>query len=340
MNILITGIAGFVGSSLTEKLLEFNNHKIIGVDNFSYGEMRKLKNVKNKISLIRKDIINLTEKDFKKFKSIDIVIHLAAIAPLPDNQINPSHSITNNVSGTANILEISRILGVKKFIFMSSGSVYEGTKIRKNGYSESNEINTSLMYPTTKYLCEKICKNYQKSYGMPIKIIRLFNLYGPNQDYKRKHPPLLSLLIKGLILNQKVKIFNLNPKIKRDYIFIDDLIVLIQKFIDQDFKKSPDIVNACSGESLSVPEIIKIIETVSSKRLKIEKSKSASLFWSKYPKLFYGKYPLQKKMISNEVFKSAEGNTRLLQNIISKKPVKFKDGIKSCIDLAKEILKK
>ena len=88
MNILITGVAGFVGSTLCEELLRFKNLKIIGIDNLSYGKMENIKKFKNRIHFLKKDVCNLEIKDLKQYGKISIIIHLAAIAPLPDNQMN------------------------------------------------------------------------------------------------------------------------------------------------------------------------------------------------------------------------------------------------------------
>ena len=85
MNILITGIAGFVGLTLTEELL-FKKFNIIGVDNYSYSEKKSIASIKKRISFLNKDICNLKSSDLKKYGKISIIIHLAAIAPLPDNQ--------------------------------------------------------------------------------------------------------------------------------------------------------------------------------------------------------------------------------------------------------------
>ena len=97
---------------------------------------------------------------------------------------------------------------------------------------------------------------------MPTIKIRLFNLYGPKQNYTRKHPPLLSQLIKSVIKGEKITIYNLNKNVKRDYIYIKDLINLILEIIKDKDNKLPRLINACSGESLSVPDIIKKIEKV------------------------------------------------------------------------------
>ena len=217
MNVLITGGAGFVGSNLINGLLNIPKIKITVIDNLSYGNLKNLRNVYNKIKFIRKDITKINSSDFFISK-IDVIIHLAAIAPLPDNQIDPYESMKNNVAGTANMLEISRLLKIKKFIFISSSAVYEGSSKRKIKSHENDKINTTLIYPTSKQMGEKLCDIYMKTYNLNIYVLRLFNLYGPNQDMYRKHPSLISQIIKSINKNQKLKVYNFDNKVKRDYV--------------------------------------------------------------------------------------------------------------------------
>ena len=338
MNILVTGIGGFVGSTLCNELLKFKNINIIGIDDLSYGDLSNINNFKKKIKIINKDICYLKLSDLKKYGKISIIIHLAAIAPLPDNQTNPYQSMKNNVAGTANLLEISRFLEIKKFIFISSGAVYERTNSKKNKLSEKDDVNTVLIYPTSKIFGEKLCDIFFETYNLPTTKIRLFNLYGPKQNYTRKHPPLLSQIIKSILQDKKIVIYNLNKNIKRDYIYIDDLIELISNIIKDKKNKLPRLINACSGESLSVPDIIMKIEKILQKKLIISKSKKISNFWGKYNKLFVGKYKINDFIIENEVYKNAEGNPKLFKKIIKRKPINFETGIKNCIEYAKKTI--
>ena len=281
MNIIITGIAGFVGTSLCEKLIRKKNINIIGIDDLSYGSIDKLKPFIKKIHFIKKDICKLNIKDLLKFKKIDYVIHLAAITPLPDNQINPKNSISTNVAGTANMLEISRALEIKKFIFISSGAVYERSKESKNGFNEKDKINTLLTYPTSKFFGEKLCDIFNETYNLPVVKIRLFNLYGPRQDYSRKHPAFLAQVLKHLIQDKRLKIYNKNNNIKRDYLYIDDLLRLIYKLLNYKTKNNNLLINACSGDRYSTLDMIKQVEKVAKKKLKIDIDTDPSKFWNK-----------------------------------------------------------
>lgn len=335
MNIIITGIAGFVGSSLTERLISNKKIKIIGVDNLSYGNLKRLNKISKNIHFIKKDITKLKAVEFSKFGRIYAIIHLAAIAPLPDNQVNPIKSINTNVGGTANMLEIARSLSIKKFIFMSSGAVYERSTFNKSGYSEDDLLNPILLYPTSKYFGEKLCDIFSQTYNLPVYKIRLFNLYGPLQDYKRKHKAFLADVFNCLIKNKVMTIYNTNNSIKRDYLFIDDLVNLFVKLLSDKFSKKNITINACSGESFNVSEIIKAVEKITNMKLKTRIAKKSSNFWHKYENLHIGKYKIKKEIISNEVFKKAEGNPKLFKKIMNKKTTALEVGLLKCFEYAK-----
>ena len=331
MKILVTGAAGFVGSSIIKYFIKsFPNSIIYGLDNLSYGNISRLKGLpKKNLKFIKLDIVKLNKFKDKLPKSFDLIIHLAAVAPLPDNQSEPLLSLDGHLKSLISILEYSRLINVKKIIFMSSGAVYENSlkKISK----ESSEIKTSLLYPTLKYCAERICFSYSKSYSLDIKVIRLFNLYGPLQDYNRKHPSFISYIIKCLYENKTADIFNNNSQSKRDYIFISDLIDLIIK-INFSKNKKFDIINACTERLYSTLDIIRCLEKITRKKLKIS-YKNPNQFWDKYKKLFFTKKPINREIITNEVFKKTRGSNNLARKKYNWKPkVSLANGLQQCYD--------
>ena len=336
--ILITGVAGFVGSTLARKILEDDSKiELIGVDNLSRGNIERIDDIKNKITFLNidvKDLINELGMD-----NIDLVIHCAAIAPLPDNQSDLFSCIEQNVAICAALSEFTTNIGCKNVIFFSSGALYEGSGNRK--CSEKDEIRTKLAYPTSKYLAEILFESMCKTYNFKVVSIRLFNLYGPNQDYFRKQPPLLGYLIKSYIKNEPITLYA-SEEAKRDYIYIDDLYDLIVKIIN----KLPSIeagtfikVNAGSGEVYSVYDIIKELEGVVHSEIKYSKGDKAE-FWGKYPNLFNKKLPLRKEFIVNEVDKIAIADISFANDFFDWCPkVNMNTGLYKCFTFAKGIIK-
>ena len=194
MKILITGIAGFVGSTIARELIN-NGHKITGVDNFSYGYPERIKDIQNKINFYESDLNNFYLDD-----DIDLIINCAAIAPLPNNQESHSSSLINNVATCGSITDLCLKNGIKKIIHFSSSAVYENGPSKEGGLaSEKDMLKPKLMYPVSKYLSEEYFKTQSSMYGLNIFCLRLFNLYGPRQDYFRKQPPLIGYLLESLI---------------------------------------------------------------------------------------------------------------------------------------------
>jgi hypothetical protein len=151
MRVVITGCAGFIGSSLCNHLLNCGK-KVIGIDNFVCGYKENMDNFIDRqsfefheISITDKSLINIIQKD-------DIVIHLAAISSLASNQENPYFSYNNNVAGTANLLESCRYNGVKYIIFASTSAIYENNDVW-------NEFNESMLQKRYQIESEKY-KNY------------------------------------------------------------------------------------------------------------------------------------------------------------------------------------
>ena len=338
MKILITGIAGFVGSTLARKLLsESDDVEIIGVDNLSYGNLARLSDYQDKINFLHLDVKELINYD--ELSDIDIIVHCAAVAPLPDNQANPYHSIEQNVAMCGAISDFATKVGCENIIFFSSGAIYEGSGSRP--CKETDSIETSLIYPTSKFLAEQLFFSIAKTYGIKVVAIRLFNLYGPNQDYFRKQPPLLGYLIKSYLKKEPITLYA-SENAKRDYIYIDDLYDLIKKIIAKfpEIKKGEFIkVNAGSETTFSVYDIISLFEKITGDKIEFEKGEKSD-FWLKYPEIFDREIPLIKKYLIDEVDKVAIANIDFAKSYFNWTPkINMIAGLSACLDFAKGVVK-
>lgn len=338
MKILITGIAGFVGSTIARKLIEeSDNIDIIGVDNLSFGDLNRISDYQDKIKFLNQDVKDLVNND--DISNVDVIIHCAAVAPLPDNQANPYLSIEQNVAMCAALSDFSTKIGCENIIFFSSGAIYEGSGNRP--CKETDTICTSLLYPTSKYLAEQLFESIAKTYGIKVVAIRLFNLYGPNQDYFRKQPPLLGYLIKSYLKSEPITLYA-SENAKRDYIYIDDLYQLIRKIIT----KLPHIengkfirVNAGSTATYSVYDIISIFEEITGDKIKFHRGEKSD-FWLKYPNIFERELPLIKEYLINEVDKIAIANIDFAQTYFDWTPkVNMTEGLGACLEFAKGVIK-
>ena len=266
MNILITGAAGFIGSQLAYKFLK-EGHHIILIDNMSYGHEDNLifddeEDGDLNLYLHKVDIRdrNYLSAIFETEK-IDYVYNIAGIAPLPDCQSDPCEAIDVNVNGFVNILELSRIYGVKCVIQASTNAMYEN----ETGFPTREQFDNlpTLIYPNTKYCAERFAQSYCDTYGMNVCCVRFANVYGPHVDCLRKQPPFVGYLIRELYYD-RVPTFHSNGKQARDYIYVDDLTDLLEKVQNC---KGFDVVNCSSNKSYSVREIYDIAQDIMHKNI-------------------------------------------------------------------------
>lgn len=336
MNILITGGAGFIGSEFAKfLLLKGNEVKIL--DNLEYGYRDNFEdNEYLNRNFILDDIRN--ENFIKYLKNIDVVIHLAGISALPECESNPTKAVDINITGFTNVLNACRESNVKKIIFSSTSAIYENNN-PNDIYKEDMIVYPNLIYATTKYMAEQICKSYSQNYDMDIIICRFFNIYGPHQDFKRKYPPFTSYLIKEIINGVKPTIFN-TSNVKRDYIYVEDLMEYMYKMINSDKKYNSEIFNLCSGEGYSALEIASLIFKILNKNMEYNIG-DPNKFWDKYEELFNKNYNLNRKRIEKEVFKNSIGsNIKAVKEFNYTPKITMQDGIEKIVKYQSEFIKK
>jgi nucleoside-diphosphate-sugar epimerase len=261
MNILITGGAGFIGSCLGKFLVSLGyNVKLL--DNLEYGYKDNYED--NKILSKNFILDDVRNPNFEKhLKNIDIVFHLAGISALPECESNPCKAFNVNTTAVANVLNACRHSNVKRVIFSSTSAIYENNKDSKC-MSEKDCVSPNLIYSTTKYCAEQICRSYANNYGTDVAICRFFNVFGPHQDFKRQYPPFTSYLVREILSNRKPIIFN-TTKVQRDYIFVEDLLEILFRMMNDKRHFNAEIFNLCSGHGHSTLEIAKNIFSILNK---------------------------------------------------------------------------
>ena len=271
MNFLITGGAGFIGSSLANKLLT-KKHKVITVDNFNnfYSPQIKEDNVKHNINnpdykLYRIDIESMDKlaEIFDK-EEIDMIIHLAGRAGVRPSIEKPVDYIKSNILGTINLLELMKKHNIKKMIFASSSSVYGNCEA--DIFSEDLKVTEPISpYAATKSACEQFCYTYHKLYDINIICLRFFTVYGPHQRPDLAINKFTRLIEAGM----PVPVFG-DGTTKRNYTYIDDIISGIEGAIEYD--KTPyEIINLGGGEVITLIDMVKILEKNIGKKAIIQK---------------------------------------------------------------------
>lgn len=262
--IIITGCCGFIGFSLSKKLLGDKNIQIIGIDiindyydvNLKKQRLKILKENKNfqfkKIDIKKYNLL----KNIFKNKKIDIIYNLAAQAGVQYSIKNPKKYMDSNCVGFFNILELSRINGIKTIFYASSSSVYGDSK--KFPVKENFDLNPKNFYGFSKKANEEMAVIYSRYYNIKIIGLRFFTVFGP---WGRP-----DLVINKLIdLFYKNKIFYLNNfgKHMRDFTYIDDVINIIIKLSKSNkIKQKNDIFNVCGSRPISLIHLVQLFKKI------------------------------------------------------------------------------
>lgn len=222
-NILITGGAGFIGSNLTEALLQ-KEHIVTVLDNFATGKISNLlpllEKYPNTLTLQVGDIRNL-EDCHKATEGIDYVFHEAALGSVPRSIKDPITSNEVNVSGFLNMLVASSDAGVKRFIYAASSSTYGDSKSLPK---VEDVIGKPLSpYAITKYVNELYADVFSKTYGIETIGLRYFNVFGRRQDPNGAYAAVIPLFVKKL-MNHESPVINGDGEYSRDFTYIDNVI--------------------------------------------------------------------------------------------------------------------
>ena len=275
MKILITGICGFIGFHVANKILASNKDiKIIGIDNLNDYYDLELKKTrlrvlnKKKIKIFKIDVRNKNQLEnlFLKNK-IDKVIHFAAQAGVRLSFEKPEIYFDNNIFGFYNIIDCIKKFKIKSFIYSSSSSVYgDNTKfpLKEN----MKGLKTVSFYGYTKKNNEEIAEYYSKNYGLSIIGLRYFTVYGP---YGR--PDMSPYIFTNNIIREKSLPLNNNGRHSRDFTNIEDVTDIINKLLIKNIGKGHKIFNVCSSNPISLLSFVKIIEKIINKKAKIKKKK-------------------------------------------------------------------
>ncbi|MDZ4723548.1 MAG: SDR family oxidoreductase [candidate division Zixibacteria bacterium] len=219
MKYLITGGAGFIGSNIARKLIEDGEHVRV-LDNFSSGKEENLVEIINDIELIEGDIRDYWTVS-STVKGMDYVLHQAALPSVPKSILNPLSANAVNIDGTLNVLEASRLAGVKRFVMASSSAVYgESVELPKHEGIIPSPLSP---YAVAKLTNEYYCKVYNDLYKLPTVALRYFNIFGPRQDPKSEYAPVIPRFITLLHSGQKPTIYG-DGEQSRDFIYIDNAV--------------------------------------------------------------------------------------------------------------------
>jgi len=253
--ILITGGAGFIGSNLCKNLLHHGN-TVICVDNFFTGKKSNIESFMNNknFTLIKHDIINPLDIQ----GNIDQIYHLACPASPPKYQLDSIYTLKINFLGSLNILELAR---EKKcsVLLASTSEIYGEPEISPQNESYRGNVNTigiRSCYDEGKRIAETLFTDFYKNYNIDIRIVRIFNTYGPNMDINDGR--VVTNFIKQMLNNEEITIYGTGNQ-TRSFCYIDDLLNGLIKLMDSGYHKPVNIGNT---REISIKKLVEILYTL------------------------------------------------------------------------------
>ena len=248
---LVTGVAGFIGSNLLEKLLKLNQF-VVGFDNFSTGHHRNLDDVKNAVTEEQWRRFSFVEGDVRNFETcqqifntsqspskepIDFVLHQAALGSVPRSIENPIATNQNNIDGFLNIITAARDANVKRFVYAASSSTY-------GDHPDLPKVEDKIGKPLSPYAVTKLVNElyadvFARTYGIETVGLRYFNVFGPRQDPNGAYAAVIPRWIAAMMKNDPVYI-NGDGQTSRDFCYVDNAVQANILAATADIPKSPE----------------------------------------------------------------------------------------------------
>lgn len=253
--VLVTGAEGFIGSHLTERLVELGAEVTALTQYNSFNNWGWIdtfdKNIRDSLNIVTGDI-----REYDNVKRIvkgqEVIMHLAALIAIPYSYLSPMAYVRTNVEGTTNILEACREEeNIEKIIHTSTSETY-GTALYVP-IDEKHPMQGQSPYSASKIGADKMAESFYKSFNLPIATLRPFNTYGPRQSARAVIPTIISQILAG---KKEIKLGSLTPT--RDFNYVKDTAEAFIKVAESD-KTIGEVINAGSNYEISIGELVKKI---------------------------------------------------------------------------------
>ena len=257
---LITGIGGFIGSSLARELLK-RGEKVRGVDNFSTGKRENLAQILGQIDFREKDILDLDAMK-SACEGVDYVLHQAAIPSVPKSVLDPIGSNRANIDGTVNVLVAARDAKVKRLVYAASSSAYGDTPtLPKHERMIPDPISP---YAVAKLASEHYLTSFYRCYGLQTVALRYFNIFGPFQDPSSPYSGVLAKFITVMLAGKQPTVFG-DGEQSRDFTYIDNAVeanLLACKAPAE--QVAGKVFNVATGRRVTLNETFKLLQGLTS----------------------------------------------------------------------------
>ena len=253
MDVLITGVAGFIGSKVAKRFIA-QGYKVYGIDDLSSGNIN---NIPRDINFIKADLIDPLSLS-KIPSTCELILHLAGQSSGEISFHNPIEDLKKNTITTLNLIDFGIKNKVKKILYASSMSVYGDFNCSNAGVKEEDEFRPKSCYGIGKLSSERYLKIYQNQ--LPFVALRMFNVYGPGQDMNNMRQGMVSIFLSQAIKNKKIAIKGSLRRF-RDFIYIDDVVECWYKasFNENILNQA---INIGTGKKTTVNDLVKTIQSI------------------------------------------------------------------------------
>jgi UDP-glucose 4-epimerase len=256
---LITGIAGFIGSSLARELLQ-RGEQVRGVDNLATGKRENLTQILDRIDFREADILDLDAVK-SACTGVDYVLHQAAIPSVPKSVLDPIGSNRANVDGTVNVLVAARDAKVKRVVYAASSSAYGDTPtLPKHERMTPDPISP---YAVAKLASERYMISFYRCYGLETVALRYFNIFGPRQDPSSPYSGVLAKFITQMLAGQQPTIFG-DGEQSRDFTYIDNAVEANLLACKAPAEVAGNVFNVATGQRVTLNETFKLLQKLTS----------------------------------------------------------------------------
>ena len=261
-NVLVTGAGGFIGSHLSERLVEegCKVKAFVRYNSRNFWGWLETSPYKEEMEIISGDI-----RDFDSvkdtMKNVDVVFHLAALIGIPYSYISPLAYVKTNVEGTYNVLQAARELGIEKIIHASTSEVYGTAQFVP--ITEEHPVSPQSPYAASKAAADYTALSFQKSFGLRVTIIRPFNTYGPRQSARAVIPTIITQILSG---KKKLKLGSIHPT--RDLTFVKDTVEGFIAGAKSD-KSTGEVINVGMNFETSIKNLAELIAELNNVKIEI-----------------------------------------------------------------------
>jgi nucleoside-diphosphate-sugar epimerase len=303
---LITGIGGFIGSSLARELLQ-RGEQVRGVDNFCTGRRENLTQILGHIDLREADLLDLDAMK-SACTGVDFVLHQAAIPSVPKSVLDPLGSNRANVDGTVSLLVAARDAKVKRVVFAASSSAYGDTPtLPKHEAMTPDPISP---YAVAKLASERYMISFYRCYGLETVALRYFNIFGPRQDPSSQYSGVLAKFITMMLGGKQPTIFG-DGEQSRDFTYIDNAVEANLLACKAPAAQSAGkVFNVATGRRITLNETFKLLQNLTS----------------------YSGSPIYGDERGGDIKHSLADISSAEKNLGYKPKVNFEDGLKRTVD--------